>query len=281
MGSEDPKKSSTPIFKSSEIHSTKSKEQVNHFVNVKSSRMTPIISSLKPSEKSKEEHAKIHLEKNQKRKDALEKIKKDKNKIMSIATVIILILIIGILLSSPIRKYFANKEADQLTQETEEYIAFYLENYYSSTVTTENPGTETGTEEEFDPEYAGKDFDALYNEITNWLKSDNSFRNDERSLDLANALMNLTRNSQSTTIYTNTIETIEKTLPKLENDKTKAEFYMILAEAYFYREQKAEAYNSYSKAIEFNPSINEPDYYKTKTATFIDMWLYCQEREME
>lgn len=247
-----------PVFKSDDISSTKSKEQVNHFVNVKkSSPASSITSTLKAPKDS------------EKKKALLARLKQARLKILLVLAAAVLIIFLIIFLPPFIKHLQLGRETDSLVEKTNGYIdAFRAAENSTKPKSDDDPETE--------PEYDGEDFDSLYTEISDYLNSDASFHNDEKNLKLSKSLISLARTFDNMTIYREVIETFKTVLPRIESEKTKAELELLLAELYYTCNQKVEACEHRSAAISLNPAMGDLSYFDEMSGRFMDMYLYCQ-----
>ena len=190
MDSGDSKQSDKLVFRSEQIRDTKAKEKVNHFVNL---------------EKRAERAAK--------RKAALERLKKAKGKILTVAGIAVVIVVITVGLSPIFRKQASFREADNITDDTEEYIK-YLEERKEHPEDLPKEGSVDDT-----LDHDGENFDTIYERLTNYLTSeDKTTNNDEKNLELAKSLFDLSKSFNNNSIYLRTAETLKDVYGRMRTD---------------------------------------------------------------
>jgi len=269
--------SEAPVFKSDDIKNTKSREERETFVKTRGKNLSE---RLQESREKREKREKDRKEK--------EKIRKKLNYPSLITTLIkkyrlpaliflgaVAVVILGIVFLPPLFNRLAEeKETNRYVEKTEGYIEAF--NKKKNSIKTSDPD-----EPDEEPEFEGEDFEAIYNELTEFLNSDEAKGNDEKDLKLANSLMNLVRTIHSETIYDEALLTLKNLYPKLESEEKKAELYLLVAELHFILNQKVEAYKYFAVATSIKPELGTLDYYNELPGTFMDMLIYCQGRAEE
>ena len=198
MDSGDSKQSDKLVFRSEQIRDTKAKEKVNHFVNL---------------EKRAERAAKRKAALEAKRKAALERLKKAKGKILTVAGIAVVIVVITVGLSPIFRKQASFREADNITDDTEEYIK-YLEERKEHPEDLPKEGSVDDT-----LDHDGENFDTIYERLTNYLTSeDKTTNNDEKNLELAKSLFDLSKSFNNNSIYLRTAETLKDVYGRMRTD---------------------------------------------------------------
>ena len=235
-----------PVFKSDDIKNTKSREQVNHFVNVKkSSSISPLISNLKSSKELKDKRK-------EKRKVFFAKIKKARFKILAVFVTSIIVVLLTIFLPRILNRVIIKNEADSLAKETENYII----------------GLNTSSQNENEPLSDENRNQTVEEKILDFVYSDRFYTNESESVKI---LESLTKIAAKDNDYTASITALKYFYERLQKKDNKAAVLMLIAESYYALGDKVKAYEFYKEAADSRPEFKDITSSNSYSSARLDM----------